>query len=112
MRDIQIKHFEIIETVVEGSILNKTPDINYPVAIISFNSDELPWNYIQWDLDDIIINNAGILITFKVKEDIIKVIIESDYFDEELIEMIEKYQDVLIAITDSNSKTIFFSRNV
>lgn len=112
MRDIQIKQFEVIETVVEGEILKKIPGKNYPVLIISFNSDEFPWNYIQWDLENIIIDASGILITFKINNDIIKVIIESEYFDMELIEMIKNYNDILIGITDLNHKTTFFSRDV
>lgn len=99
--DIKIENFDVIETVIDISEINKEYKIGTiePLLIISINSKDLPWNYEQWDLKEINHSKYEIIFVFSHNNKEHKLIIDNNNYDENLENNLKKYQHVFFNIS-------------
>lgn len=107
---INIKNFDIIETAISLSAIDKgNEDIIVPVIIMSLNYKDFPWNYESWDLKSLNFSKYEILLNFKHQNKEINLIIENDYYDKTLIKNLERYKHFILNISnDIKEDTSFY----
>lgn len=112
MEQIQLKQFDVIETVIEENIIrqNGIKDL-VPVIIINIDSENLPWNYKEWEITNKNINPLFLLFNFKNKNsnNDYEIIISGRYFTEEFSKNISKYKNIIVSISSSEHDLLMFS---
>lgn len=106
---ININNFDVIETVISLSLIDKSKNEEIvPVIIMSLNHKDLPWNYEQWDLISINFNFYEISINFSFQDKIINIIIDNNNYDQILIKNLEQYKHFILNISNDVKDDISF----